>query len=530
MNNHIEAAVRFPAMRELNSQSSEEGAISVHELVHRKMQALMDSGEAPVDPRGYFGWARLRKEDPEKLNEVIVQLATIVNDNDVHLTDSGLKEGNLAFLPRICSWYPGGIKELRKKLGVFPRDASGRIKWKELSRDPEKLVRVVEAEVKAVCGAEGKVSSSILEELGRYDLQQAIPSYYPGNWPQLRKNLGMLTIRRDNYWNSETIEKEALQFASQHGDISWDNLQKYKNSALAVAIKNHYPGRIAALRERLGLGKPMREKGTWNQETIESEALAFEKEYGKLTNDELVKHERHDLIRAVYSHYPGGFRRLKLNIGLTPLRKPNDYWRDPVNIEAEANECLTNDIKLDSKSLRAAGKSSLASAIIRFYPGRCKTLREKLGLEAELGRERGFWSDRKNIDNEVAKAIELGSNLSQSSLKELRMFSLSFVLSTEGLLDTYRQMYGIKINRKPDGYWTLENIEMEAEIFYKEHGSISQDLMNTNNRKDLAGAIQNRYPGKLTVLKEKLGVTDKVFEGVNPENANEQLEKLLEAK
>lgn len=183
--------------------------------------------------------------------------------------------------------------------------------------------------------------------------------------------------------NPETIENEAREFYTQSGDINWENLIANKKSSLAMAIKTYYPGGVLALRDQLGIGGGKKPSGYWNRETVEVESAAFLSAHGQLTYPLLRDNGRSDMIHAVHKFYPGGIRALKESLGIIPSNKPNGYWKDPANIIIEVKEATASGIAFTEENLKKTGRSSLAAAIATHYPGGIKALRQDLGLSLE---------------------------------------------------------------------------------------------------------------------------------------------------
>jgi hypothetical protein len=79
-------------------------------------------------------------------------------------------------------------------------------------------------------------------------------------------------------------------------------------------------------------------------------------------------------------------------------------------------------------------------------------------------------------------------------------------LENSGYLDKLNSRMEVK---KQKGYWTPERIESEASAFLKEFGILDNPSLLSQGRRDLVGAIQSHYPGKLTSLREFLGIPRK---------------------
>ena len=120
-------------------------------------------------------------------------------------------------------------------------------------------------------------------------------------------------------------------------------------------------------------------------------------------------------------------------------------------------------------------------------------------------------------------------NLSEKSLVAHNRYDLAGAIAQryKGSIQKLRKDLALENKQKPKGYWTPELIEEEARKFYAEVGHISGVNLPQHKRSDLWGAIQTRYPGKMTALKEKLGIVEKP---ISPEEANEELMRFLEVR
>ena len=80
------------------------------------------------------------------------------------------------------------------------------------------------------------------------------------------------------------------------------------------------------------------------------------------------------------------------------------------------------------------------------------------------------------------------------------------------------------------GYWTPAAIEQEAQEFYVQYGRLTSQFLNSHKRSDLSNQIIHSYPNGFKGLKEKLGIKDPIPQNItiSPEDANEQLRRLLE--
>lgn len=165
-----------------------------------------------------------------------------------------------------------------------------------------------------------------------------------------------------------------------HGNLSVNYLRKMGYSTLQGAIDRKYPGKITALKEQLGIIETVKPPGYWHDiENIKREALAVYQDKGRITEELLYKLGKGGLRHAIRYKYPGGFYQFRIDLGSDNTRRPNHFWTKS-NIEEEAKEFFQLYGKLDVPELKKRGRMDLYSGIRKKYPGGWRQLKEDLGL------------------------------------------------------------------------------------------------------------------------------------------------------
>lgn len=264
----------------------------------------------------------------------------------------------------------------------IPRDTSGRIRWLRID-DPARVIRF---EVSTFIQHDGKLSPRLLAESGRYDLLNAIPTYYPGSWAQLKKDLGLQITRKPNgFWTQEHTMAEASEFFQTEGELTYGLLLKRDRSNLANAIRK-FPGGIRGFRRELGAEEYLRPKGFWTPEQTLEEAKKFIDQEGNLSRKLLLQSNRVDLLGAL-NRYPGRMSQAKLDLGLVPrVKRSNGYWT-PELIEQETIKVFQKEGYLTVSLIEKLGQGALAYAITHSYPGGMQALRERLGISNQKPEE-----------------------------------------------------------------------------------------------------------------------------------------------
>jgi hypothetical protein len=349
-------------------------------------------------------------------------------------------------------------------LRIFPpRDDRGRVRWSILREHPDYLMAYVQMEAAQFYGREKGLTQSLLQKKGHGWLANAIGTFYPGKWIQLKQHIGLEVLKKPkSYWTPEEIREQAKNFYEEQGKLTFGILEENGRTDISNAAVRKYPGGWRGLLKDLNLRPKAKPAGFWTPKQIEQQAYEFYQAQGELTQRLLYQHQRGDLIGGIAKHYPGGLRLLKTKLGIHSKVRPPGYW-SPKVIEKEAAEFFSTHGKLTKDLLEQHGMSGLKHAIQLHYPGGYLALRGGLGL---------------------------------------------------------------KNTQKPRGYWTVERIEEEALEAYRTHGRISNAYLYIIGRGDLAHAIARRYPGRIKALKEKLGaIGTESLSGVD--EANLDLDKLL---
>jgi hypothetical protein len=194
----------------------------------------------------------------------------------------------------------------------------------------------IKQEALAIIAIYGDLTSEIMRKAGNSSLMTAITRNYPGRLIQLKQDLGIQVIRRSpGYWSPERIEQEAMLVLQQKGELNAAVLSESDRNDLIVAINRSYPGKMRALLEKIG-GKPRHKKGYWTLELIEQEAAAFLAKNGALTYALMYEQGRKDLSSAIASIYPGKISALKEKIGFKPGNTREVISTQEANIDLES--------------------------------------------------------------------------------------------------------------------------------------------------------------------------------------------------
>lgn len=322
-------------------------------------QLKEDLGIESIHPPGYWTEERIEAETRELLSE------------KKQLSRSLLRSSDRADLEAaISNTYPGGIGQLRVKLGIPSPQKSVGFWTKEQ----------IEHEAMEFYQSEGSIDQKLLYQKSRVDLARAISRHYTGKLRGLKRALGFDT-KPDKVvrsWTPEMIEAEANDFFRAEGGLTDRFLYKKNRGDLAVAIRVHYPGRMRGLKAKLQL-KQNTPTNYWSKERIEEAALEFYQRENKLTMPLLASSKNYPLNEAIRRLYPGGIRQLKINLRLDLGNKPRGYWTPESMLEA-AKAFYDIHSRLASVFMTKQGQAGLSSAITTKYPGGWRQLRIDLGI------------------------------------------------------------------------------------------------------------------------------------------------------
>lgn len=185
-------------------------------------------------PRGYW-------KDTSRIEE---HARLFLQEEGVLTTYLLNQKGKSYLLHAIQKYYPGGMRELQKKVGLEPRyNPVGY--W---------TAETVEDEARKFFEEHGDLTSALMTMEGRTDLVGGIQHNYEGGFTALKEKLGVTTnfVTR-GYWTEETIEKEARKFLNEHGDINHVLMRVDGKNGLASAIQRHYRGGMRSLRSKLDM-------------------------------------------------------------------------------------------------------------------------------------------------------------------------------------------------------------------------------------------------------------------------------------
>lgn len=182
---------------------------------------------------------------------------------------------------------------------------------------------------------------------------------------------------------------------------------------------------------------------------------------------------------------------------------------DPEKFKRIVESCvlaiLETGVSFRIEAFRESGNVALVGGIGQYYPGGFSSLKERLGF---LDRKPpGFY----NVENILREANDFYSDHGTLTAVQLNMKKKS------GLAAAIRKRYpggmrqlkdDLKIGNRavPKGFWTPDVVEQEVLRFVQKEGDLSFRLLGEKKRADLIGAVR-QYPGGINQLRLNIGLT-----------------------
>lgn len=237
--------------------------------------------------------------------------------------------------------------------------------------------------------------------------------------------------------------------------------------------------------------------------------------------------EAHSLMHAAGRFYPGGLTALRKKLegdavgyewnlqvvdGLPRDKNGRVFWskvaEEPdefrLTLELEASRFLAEHGRITQATLKKQGRGDIVHAL-HFYPGGLIQLKESIGLKLHKKPD-GYWTVER-IEQEAFESYRQTGGLTTGSLKKEGRTDLIAAVQAKysGSFRALRRNLGITETKVEKGYWTQEKVEEKVLKFYEEHGRISWDLLRESGESSLA-FYATRYPGGMSKLREVLGI------------------------
>lgn len=224
---------------------------------------------------------------------------------------------------------------------------------------------------------------------------------------------------------------------------------------------------------------------------------------------------------------PNQFLTAKGRIRWTLLAQHPDMLK--AYFMSEARRMIDQGMKFNAPGLRRVGKGGFLDKVFNHYPDGLSALQNQLGM-AQGQHPPGYWKKPEAIEGikqEATNVYHRNGRLTSGDLNRRWRYY-------PGGLNNLHKDITAEPKRKPLGFWTEERIRQAACEFYEREGRISQRLLVAKGWNTLAVYITRRYPGGWRKLREDASLPlvkkDEQKDIISPEQANEQLRRLLEGE
>lgn len=421
----------------------------------------------------------------------------------------------------------GGFPTIAKQFGLtYMYKTKPDRYWEDFANVQQEILDFNQAQ-----GISGRMPTTIeLRDAGKHSLALAINAH--GGFPAVAKRLGLVAKTKPNgYWDDfANLELELLAFIQEQGTSgvmpTIKALEDAGRSNLVFAIHKH--GKVATVRERLGLRTSPKHSGPWDDfSRVEHELYTFMDTQGIVgvmpTREQLKQAGRSDLVAAIDTYGGSFIVAQRLQLQLTSGNKPNGYWDDFTHIEEAVKSFLitssTPETMPTLAQLKHAGQGDLVAAIAKH--GGVGAVAQRLGLQlSSSSRPNGYWNDFTHVEEELRSFIhEQGTPGVMPTGAQLRDAGYGNLLSgiiKHGGIATIAQRLELKLSStaKPSEYWNnFAHIEQELHQYIQEYGMPgvmpTQSELSKAGRLDLVNAIQGIHGG-FTNVAQRLGLQQRV--------------------
>jgi len=353
-----------------------------------------------------------------------------------------------------------------------------------------------------------------MQSKGRFDLIHGI-DLHGGiykvaelmNLPRASKN------KPKDYWTYENLVAELTAYIDENAltalPLIGDLVRAGRND-LVSAIHKH--GGIHHIASKMNLkissgNKPM---NYWTPENLKAELQEFMQEYKFETiplHLTLIEMGRPDIAAAIQKF--GGLNKVagQLGLELTSTSKPNGYWTiDTLRKELFDFLASINSTTMPIKArFEKENRKDLLGAISKF--GGIYEVARIFSLKTDAWHKpKSYWNEE-NLKAEILSFME-DNNLeifpTTTMLYSQRKHSIVAAIGNYGGVFKVAEMMELSVtSRKPDGYWTLDNIKSELLEFMVANGFTkmpTKTFFETSGRVDLLGGM-SKFGGMVQVAK-----------------------------
>ncbi len=372
--------------------------------------------------------------------------------------------------------------------------------WKDWN-NVEKTIRLIIKSLKHF------PTQSEIIGLGYSTLAFAISKYHGGIFV-VREKLGYEAHQRPpGYWkNFENIRRELEPMIEEGEYPSQRELLDQGYTGLVSAIGKNFGG-WSAVRERLGGRALVKPKDYWTEwKHVKTALLELTERLGHFPFSVDFRKSEYSRLPGAIAEFHGGMGAVRSRLGHHSSRTPKGYWKDFKNVKAAIEDL---EEKLGhfptSREMYESEYPSLPSAIANYHESVAQVA-ERLGKQTAL-RPKGHWTLRrvKELCAEFVEEYEHFPKAKELNRRDDKYRGLNSGINKNGGIARIRKLLGIKLDKKPDGYWNEDQIVREARVLVKRYGRLpTQKELNAMGHTDFVGAIG--VHSSFRALRTKLGL------------------------
>jgi hypothetical protein len=379
-------------------------------------------------------------------------------------------------------------------------------------------------EIMGDLGVDKLPSSEYLAKNGYSDLWTYINNY-GGGFIKFRQILGETDLNKEKgYWKDpENILYETKIFLNKFKlkEIPpCKEMRKLGYSSLSAA-QNKYPGGIRKLRIDLGEKLMVQPANHWkNWNNVKSVLLRLSKRLGHFPSETELRESEYKSLPSIIRKYHGGINKVQEKLGYSPKITERGYWQDINRVRS-----VLNDLEDKLGHFPTSGEirtNGYRSMLtgIQVYHGGLRELAKKLNKKV-IRKEDNYWKQWGNVELQINEIIkELGHFPSSSEIKSNSLKQA--ITNYHGGFYKVEEKMGYKSSlKKINGYWKdFENIEKVVKELVEKLGHFPKEKEFRENKYSSVAAAIHQHHGGFTKVRERMGYSS-ACEG-NP------LENLLE--
>jgi len=311
-----------------------------------------------------------------------------------------------------------------------------------------------------------------------------------------------LLSKPKRYWIDDTIKEELSKIIKTIGHFpKQKELKIIGRTDIQVAIGKN--GGINKFRRLLEYSILKNDKGYWTEEIICNKLKDIISIIGHLpTSRELKDLGYSDMLNSGINKY-GGINYFAKSLGVHYNKRPNGYWTED-NILKELKTIISTMKHFPSSTeLEAIGMNIITHAMC--CNGSVNKFREKLGYEP-IQKTKGYWTPTK-IKEELQSIIyNINHFPSTTELIKLHKSDLLGGIQNHGGINVFRNSFGYTSIQNTKGYWTEDVIVTQLQSILKNIGRFPSQLELKRIDSKLCSAIGEN--GGLYLYRKKCGFTE----------------------